>query len=262
MKRYTLYILAIVMVGLMSSCKSVQKVAYYENIYNEKPTTIYVTPVQDNSKRVFEKYPKDVEYNTELNYAARYFYQTLATPMLNQGYYVIGPIASEEIAKTETRDYKRLHKKDLKSYYNKFGIDAILFTRIHKWQEKNGEWTVYAEYILRSTKTYNELLHTWVQATKKRATNMKGEPVTMRKDNQFAEEMDITINTAQRCILVEQLNDFILRNLPISSLQRQYEQDQFLGSNSEYLKFLYNENGEVECKPISMEEFENACFLK
>ena len=262
MKKYTLYILAILAIGFLSSCKSEQKVSYYSNIYTEKPTTVYIAPIQDYSTRKEEKYPKDAEYNSELNYAANYMYQTLGTPMLNQGYYVVGPVAGKEIAETESRSLKKLHKANLTNYYKYFGVDAILFTTIHKWEEKNGEWIVYAEYILRSTKTYNEFLHTWVKATKKLALDMKGDPVAMRTDNIFAKTMELTNGASQRCILVEQLNDFILRNIPISSMQRQFEQDQFLRSNSEYLNFLYNENGEVECKPISMEEFENACFLK
>lgn len=261
MKKYTLYIIAIVAIGLFASCKSEQKITYYNNIYTEKPTTIYIAPVQDYAERKPEKYPKDQEFNAELNYAKNFFYQTLSTPIINQGYYVIGPIAAKEIAATESRDLKKLHKTDLTNYHKYFGIDAILFTTIHKWEEKNGEWTVYVEYILRSTKTYNELLHTWVKATKKLALNLKKDPVPMRSDNVFAKKMELSNGTTQRCILVEQLNDFILRDIPISSLQRQYEQDQFLRSNSEYLNFLYNENGEIECSPISMEAFENECFL-
>lgn len=247
---------------VLSSCKSERKLTYYSDIYAEKPTTIYVAPINDRAARKPDKYEKDKAYNAEVNAASSYFLKTISQPLISQGYYVIGPLAAAQIAKNETRTYRQLVKTDLNSYSADYGVDAILFTTIHRWKEGNGTWTVYIEYVLRSTKTYAELMHTWVEATKVIFTDMKKDPVPMRADRLFAKRLDISVGAAERCILVNSVNNVVLKDLPISSSRRQFETDQHLGSNSAYLRVTYNETGEIESEPMSMEAFEDACFTK
>lgn len=255
-------ILAVLAASLFASCKSEKKLTYYSDIYAEKPTTIYVAPINDRAARRPDKYEKDKAYNLEVDAASAYLRQTISQPLVSQGYYVVGPLAAAQIAKNETRSYRQLVKTDLSSYYNDYGVDAVLFTTIHRWKEGNGTWTVYVEYILRSTKTYAELMHTWVEASKVIFTDMKKDPVPMRADRLFAKRLDISVDAAQRCILVANTNHVVLKDLPISSSRRQFETDQYLGSNSAYIRLTCNETGDVETAPMSMEAFEDACFTK
>lgn len=262
MKRIASCLTAVVLLVLMAGCDAEQKVNYYNDIYAERPVTMYIAPVQDNAPRRIEKYPKDKKYNNELNTAKGYMYETLATPMANQGYYVIGPLASEQIAKTETRSFKEFKRGNIRSYSTKYGIDAILYTIIHKWDRQNEKWTVYIEYILRSTKSGNELMHTWVKATKQVPTNFKGDPIMMQRDIDFAKSLDVDNETAQRCYLIQRINDYVMRDIPISSTQRQYEEDMFLSVNPAYFSFVLTDGGNYAVEPMSMEAFEQGCFLE
>ena len=60
-------IIALMALILLAGCNSNKKINTYENIYSEKPVTIYIAPIQDHSTRKPEKYPKDIDYNNELN---------------------------------------------------------------------------------------------------------------------------------------------------------------------------------------------------
>ncbi|MBQ9639382.1 MAG: hypothetical protein IJV22_07495 [Bacteroidales bacterium] len=246
---------------LLSGCKSEKKASYYSNIYSEKPTLIYIAPVQDNSERKIEKYPKDIAYNVEVNSAKNYMHQTLAAPLLNHGYYVIGPVASEQIAATETRELKQLRHSDLSRYYKDYSIDAVLLTTIHRWVEKNGEWTVYLEYLLRSSKTGADLMHRWVVASKVIPTDLKRDPRPLKEDRRYAKEMNIDNGTAQRCFLIERVNDYVMRNIPLSSTMRQYEEDLYKSANPTYTRYTWNEEGKADVEPCTLEEYEQECFL-
>lgn len=257
-----LYIIALTLCCiLLSSCNQEKKVTYYSDIYSEKPTTIFLAPTQDNSARKIEKYPKDVAYNNEVNTAANYFYQTLSAPLINHGYYVLGPLASKQLAANETRSFKKFLNGDIKSYSTRYGVDAILYTIIHRWIEKNGEWNVYVEYVLRSTKTNHELMHTWVKASKQVPTNLKGDPIIMKSDLAFAKAMEFDNGTAQRAFLVEKLNDYILRNIPISSTKRQYEEDLYKSAHPSYIRYVWTDEGKADISPLSIEEYEQECFI-
>lgn len=255
------YILLLFILALCG-CKTEKKITVYGDIYAEKPVTIYIAPLQDLSSRKPEKYPKDIDFNNELNSAAHYLGQTLPSPLLNQGYYVIGTLASQQIAKKQNQTHKQLLNDDIKIYAQLYGIDAILCTTIHRWVEKNGEWILFVEYALRSTKTNNDLLHTWVKAVKQIPTDFKGDPIALKSDKEFAKRMNMENGTAQRCILVEQVNDYVLRNLPISSVKRQFEQDRYTRANSTYLTYYLTPEGEIEVENSTMESFEEDCFVE
>lgn len=242
-------------------CKSEIKMNAYSDVYSEKPSTIYIAPLQDNSKRRYEKYPQDKAFNNELNTAAKFMHQTLELPLVNKGYYVMGPLVSEQIRRTEARSAKQMMTGDLKNYNTYYGIDAVLFATIHRWTEANGEWTVYVEYALRSTKTGTELLHNWVRATKRIPTDLKGYPKPLQSDVDYAARMKTDNSTAQRCFLVQSVNDYVLRNLPTSVLKWSHEDDFYKGSNKSYFSFLLDEDGSINIENLEMEEYENGCFL-
>lgn len=262
MKRNIIFLLFFAAVMILTSCKQEKKVTYYEGIYSEKPVLIYIPPVEDRSARQFEKYPKNVEYNNECNTAAQYFYQTLSYPLLSNGYYVVGPLTAHQIFDLDGISHKNMRRGDIKSLYNDYGIDAVLNTTIHRWVEKNAEWTVYIEYQLRSAKTNTELMHKWVKATKLLPTNLKGDPYILQRDRKFAQQMGGVDNgTAQRCWIVEKCNDYVLRNLPTSSTRRQFEEDLYRGANATYIKYIWNQDGQADVQPLSAEEFEQGCFV-
>lgn len=253
--------LALVAAALLCGCKSEKKINSYSDIYSEKPTTVFLAPIYDRTERRVEKYPQDVEYNNALNTAAAFLYQTMPNPLLKRGYYVIGPVASKQIAASESRSNKQLRNGDLSDFNKKYGIDAMMMVTIHRWTESNGKWIVYLEYQLRSTKTNSDLMHTWVLATKEVPLNMKSDPIVMKTDKAYADSYKMDNQTAQRCFLVERVNDYILRDLPISVSLRQFEDDLYRTSNPTYLRYVWNEDGHAEVSPCPIEEYEQGCFL-
>lgn len=261
MKRSLFYTAFAVILIVANGCKSDKKAASYSGLYTEKPTTIYVAPVNDKSERRTVKYPGDMQYNNELDLAAKYMYQTMQKPIAKLGYYVIGLTSSMQIAAEETRNYRQMLTGDLKPYKNNYGIDAILFSTIHKWKQNKEEWIVYLEYTLVSTKSNSELMHTWVKATKLVPTNFKGVPLTMKFDDDFADDMELSNGSAQRCFLVAQVNDYVLRNLPTSAEKRQFEEDLYFKANPAYFSYYFNEEGTIEIQNSTMEDYEEGCFV-
>lgn len=245
---------------LLTACKGEKKITSYSDIYSERPTTIYIAPIADNAERKIEKYPTDIAYNNELNSAKAYMYQTMGNPLINKGYYVIGPIASEEIAKQTNLTHKQLKNSDIKTFYEQYGVDAILVVTLHKWKDENGKKTAFLEYQLRSTKTNIDLFHSWVMATKQVSTNLKGDPIKLKNDERFAKRYDMDNGTAQRCFLVEKVNDYVLRNLPTSSQRRQFEKDLYKNANPNYIKYMWIDGG-ANVEPCSAEEYETEAFL-
>lgn len=263
MKKYFTFIAltTLTMVALIG-CKGAKKSVQYGDLYSEKPLTIYVAPVTDHAERREVKYPGDTKYNNELDLAAKYMYQTTQKPIARLGYYVIGPTAGMQIAAEETRSTSKMMTGDLKSYKNDYGIDAILFPIIHKWKQNKEEWIVYVEYVLVSTKTNSELMHTWVKATKEVKTNFKGVPLTMKFDNDFADDMEMSNASAQRCFLVGQVNDYVLRNLPTSSDRRQFEDDKYYKANPAYFSYYFSTEGDIEISTSTMDDYEEGCFVE
>lgn len=260
MKRLAL--LTIVVVAAMAAgCKGEKKISVYEDIYHERPTMIYVAPIVDKAERKAEKYPTDIAYNNELKTATAYLYQTIASPMKRRGYYVIGTVASKEIAQAIPMNAKTLKNGDLSAFKNDYGIDAVLIVTVHRWREENGKWIAYLEYQLRSTQSNHDLMHTWVMATKAIPTNLKNDPVIMKRDKDFAKKFDFDNGTAQRTFLVEKVNDYVLRNLPISSMLRQFEKDLYRSANPSYIKYTWTEDGGADVQPCGVEEYEEKAFL-
>ncbi|MBQ7063134.1 MAG: hypothetical protein IJM88_07590 [Bacteroidales bacterium] len=243
-----------------AGCKSEKKIESYSDIYSEKPTTIYLAPINDKAERRVEKYPTDVAYNNELNSAKAYLYQTLSRPLLRKGYYVIGAVTSAEIASQTNLSAKQLRNGDLSVYQKDYGIDAVLVVTIHRWTDGNGTKTALMEYVLRSTKTNHELMHTWVMATKEVSKNLKNDPISLKNDKKFMKRFDMDNGSAQRCFLVEKVNDYVLRNLPTSSSRRQFKGDQYELSNPTYIKYSWIDGG-ADVQPCSVEEYESAAFL-
>ena len=131
---------------LLLCCKSEKKMSSYDDLYKEKPVTVLVAPVQDNTKPLQAKTTQDKLFNDELHAAACYLQQTVAEPLIAQGYYTPAPLASEAIMGRINKDYKQLMRDDLKELSAQYGIDAVLLVAIHKWQEPEiNEIVVYGK---------------------------------------------------------------------------------------------------------------------
>lgn len=260
-KTSILYIFAVTLLLLTAGCKSEKKVSTYSSIYKERPVTLYIAPLQDNSQRKEEKYPQDIAFNAERNTAARHLSLTLSQPLAKQGYYVVPTLSAQRIAKQENQTHKELLDGDLLRYAQQYGIDAVLIVTLHRWKDINGEVMLFIEYALRSCKSNIDFMHSWVQAVVKTEYNYKGESVANPADRILMQDYGVDAATALRCRLAERVSDHVLRNLPISSLKRQFEQDRYQKANETYLRCVLTENDEVEIEHISMEAYEEECYV-
>ena len=245
----------------LTGCKSEQKVASYNDLYNEQPLTVLIAPVQDNAKRPPVRTTQDEVFNQEFTSAALYMRQSLSQPLITMGYYTLPPLASDVVLDRIGMSYKQLMNDDLHLLDSLYHIDAVLLVAIHKWQEPEiNEMVVYAEYTLRSTKSGMELMHTWVRGNKIQPVDYQGEAIELPSDTEFMLSGGLDSRTAHRCILVEQMSDFVLRNLPVSSRRWFYKRDQHVSANPSYYRFNIHPDGSIEREEYTEDAFGNECF--
>ena len=84
MKR-RIVILAVVVASLAMACTGQKKLEQYSDLYNERPATIYVAPIDDQSKHRAVRETKDSVYNASLEVAAKQLYLTAADPLTAAG---------------------------------------------------------------------------------------------------------------------------------------------------------------------------------
>ena len=255
------YIFAATLLMMSVGCKSEKKIATYSSIYKERPVTLYVAPLQDKSQRREERYPQDIAFNAERNMAALHISKTLSKPLTAKGYYVVPPLAAKQIAEIEKNTPKELREGELLRYAQYYGIDAMLIVTIHRWKDRESEVQLFLEYTLRSCKSNIELMHSWVQAAVNAEYNYKGERVARPFDRAIMDDYGVDASTALRCRLVEQTSEYVLRNLPISASKRQFEQDRYQKAHDNYFRCFLNEDNVIEMEHISMEAYEEECFV-
>lgn len=231
---------------LLVGCKGEKKLARYNEMYQQEPTVIYVAPLNDLSMRRAVRETVDSVYNASLNIASRQLYLTATDPLTSHGYYVLGPLASAQLAATETRTGRQLRNDNINDLYNDLGIDAVLFIDLLNWSNTSNSWSVEAEYVLRSTVTGVELLHVHVNATKILHTDYKGNPKPLKEDLEFAKQYGCDLETAQRCRLVEIMNKYVLKDLPAGKRARKHEAEQYSKPHPEYFNLRIHRDGSVE----------------
>ena len=237
---------SLVLLLILASCSSQKKLDAYSDIYSERPNVIYVAPLNDLSLRRALRTTEDSLYNISLNVAAKHLYLTAADPLIHHGYYLPGPLASAQIAATEWRTGKQLRNDDISDYYTSLGIDAVLFITLQSWQCTYNTWTVEVEYVLRSTHSGNELFHVSVKAMKLLATDFKGNLLPLGEDADFARRYGCDVETAQRCRLVETLNQYVLKDLPSGAHARQHNTERYIPSHPEYFNLKIHPDGSVQ----------------
>lgn len=243
---------SLIILFLFTACHSEKKLDQYSDIYRERPTVIYVAPLNDLSMRHALRTTEDSIYNLSLNIASRQLFLTASDPLVFNGYYVPGPLASAQIAATEWRTGKQLRNESIEDYYTDLGIDAVLFLTIHKWANTTNSWTVEVEYVLRSTLSNSELLHVQVTARKTLPTDFKGNPLPLREDKEFADKYGCDLETAQRCRLVETLNQYVLKDLPAGKRAREHSTERYIPSHPEYFNLQIHTDGSVELKKTEL----------
>ena len=216
---------------------------------------------QDNAKRPVVKTSQDEILARELASAALFMRQTLSEPLVNMGYYTLPPLASDVILERLGLTYKQYMNDDLRLLDSLYGIDAVLLVAIHKWQNPEvNETVVYAEYTLRSTKTGMDLMHTWVRGNKMQPVDTHGEPVELPADIDFIDQSGLSSSLAHRCLLLQQMSDFVLRNLPIGTRRWFHKRDQYIPANPSYYGFIINPDGSLERREYTEDAFGNECF--
>lgn len=240
-----LYLLALLPL-LIVGCKSEKKLSRYNELYQQEPSVVYVAPLNDVSMRRAVRETGDSIYNASLNIASRQLYLTATDPLTSHGYYVLGPLASAQIAATETRTGKQLRNDNITDLHTNLGIDAVLFIDLLNWSNTNNSWSVEVEYVLRSTHNGMEMLHVHVNATKILPTDFKGNPKPLKADIDFAEQYGCDLETAQRCRLVEILNKYVLKDLPSGKRARHQEAEQYAKPHPEYFNLRIHRDGSVE----------------
>lgn len=246
---------------LIISCKSEKKVTTYEELYKEQPFTILIVPTQDNTKRLQEKSSQDRVLNEELDMAATFLQQSCVEPLVSQGYYAIPPLAGNTILEKYGKTYRQLMLDNITDLNNQYGVDAILLVAIHKWMEPEvNEVVVFAEFTLRSVKSGLELMHTWVRGDKLQPVDDKGDPIELAADLAFIKTTEMKPRLAHRCLLLQGMSDFALRNMPTSASRWMFKQDQYTSANPNFYSFLMNTDGSIEREKYNEDAFGNECF--
>lgn len=230
----------------LTACSGQKRLEQYKDVYSERPAVIYVAPVDDRTPHKAVRETKDSVYNASISIAAKQLYLTAADPLTDMGYYVLGPLASAQIAATETRTGKQLRNESISDYGTELGIDAILFIDLISWKQTSNSWTAEIEYTLRSTHTGSELMHTRVNSTKYLHTDHRGNPKPLSDDLRFEERYGCDLETAQRCRLVEITNQYVLRDLPSGERARSYDAERYVQSHPEFFYLRIQRDGTVE----------------
>jgi hypothetical protein len=181
--------------------------------------------------------------------------------LASQGYYTTAPLASDLIIEKAGKDYRKLMNGDISDLNSRFGIDAVLLVAIHKWAEPEvNEVVVFAEYTLRSVKSGLELMHTWVRGDKIQPVDDKGDPIELAADLAFLQTTEMDPHLAHRCLLLQGMSDFALRNMPTSASRWMFKQDQYTSANPNFYSFLMNTDGSIEREKYNEDAFGNECF--
>lgn len=136
-------------VFFLSGCgpSYVTKVSEFPKMYEQQPRSILILPPMNEST--------DAE-------AKDYYMTTTEMPFALMGYYTFPTEMVSDIMKQEgVYDTEILYNLPLDKYYEYFGADAVLFTRIKKWDVAYmvlaSNLTISIEAKIVSTKTSEEL---------------------------------------------------------------------------------------------------------
>jgi hypothetical protein len=140
--------LIVVMVsGCVSPPKKLPKIEVFPEMYNEKPRSLLIMP--------------PINLSTAAD-AKDYYATTIEMPIAFKGYYTFPYELVSEILKQEgVYDTELVYDMPLDKFHEYFGADAVLFTKIVKWDINYvvvaSYLTVSIEFEIKSTKTSKTL---------------------------------------------------------------------------------------------------------
>lgn len=144
-KIYNLLIIGVALL-LFSSCattSSYTRASLYPKMYEEIPVSLLVMPPINNTTNVEAK---DLLY-TSISY-----------PLVEAGYYVVSPHLAMEFLKNESAyDAELFIDGDISMFGKVFGVDAVIFSVVDKWEKQGLGIATHIRYLVKSTKT-NEIL--------------------------------------------------------------------------------------------------------
>lgn len=112
-------------------------------MYEEQPLSLLVMPPINNTINVEAK---------EL------LYTSISYPLIEAGYYVVSPHLAMEFLKTESAyDAEMFFDGDMSLFAEVFGVDAVIFSVVDKWEKQGFGISTHIRYVVKSTKT-NEIL--------------------------------------------------------------------------------------------------------
>ncbi|MDD2960570.1 MAG: DUF799 family lipoprotein [Muribaculaceae bacterium] len=203
-------IISIVCALLLCSCSTsntTTRSSLYPKIYEEHPTSILVMPPVNN---------------TNHSEAKEYFYSSMTTPLCERGYYVISPFMAIDILRQESAyDSEMFINGSLDTFRKFFGVDAVLFTTINRWEKQSGlsYITVGIDYVLKSAKTGEVLFSRSGEVTVNFSSGNNNGLLGLALDM-------IATATADKIIVARRCNNYIFSDLPAGKYSPQYDKDQ------------------------------------
>ena len=215
-KSFTIVILAI-MTFLISGCattKPLTRGEAFPKMYEESPRSILALPPMNEST--------DAE-------AKDYYMTTIEIPLTLRGYYIFPMEIVSDIMKQEgVYDTEQLYQLPLGKFYDYFGADAVLYTRIKKWDVSYmvlaSSLSVSIEAEIVSTRT-SELLWKHSAAV---TVNLSGGDTGGGLAGLIAKAVIAAVNTASADYVqyARVVNYKLISTLPVGPYHPMYLQDQ------------------------------------
>ena len=144
---YTTLFFTLLLFNGCSQTAPTTKGSEFPKMYEEQPHSLLILPPMNESS--------DAE-------AKHYYMTTVEIPFAQMGYYVFPVEIVSDVMKQEgVYDTELLYNMPLNKFYEYFGADAVLFTKIKAWKVSYAilasSLTVSIEAVIKSTKTNQEL---------------------------------------------------------------------------------------------------------
>lgn len=193
----------------------------YPKMYDYAPASIVIMPPINQTNTVE---------------AADYLHTSLAVPLMERGYYVFSPNLSMELLQAESAaDAERfIDSKSLTPFANVFGADAVLFTKITKWNKHSvlSRIEVEIEYILKSTKDASTLFNRKVDLVLDQSQTISGGGLLGLLGNMAVTALTEKITVARKA------NIFVLNDLPSGKYRPDFGKDQEVKAYTQHLSHV------------------------
>lgn len=209
MKRFIPIILLVVIASSCGTTNQVTRESQYAAMYNDMPVTILVMPPINNTTHVEAK---DL------------LYTSISRPLVEAGYYVISPLLSMDVLKSESAyDAELFIDQPLTMFKNYFGVDAVVFSQIDDWTKRGFGIDTKIRYIIKST-TSGEILFDRSCDLHLDLQQNSGNSSALAQLIDLAASAIITATT-DHIVAARKANYFIFRDVPRGKYSPQYLQD-------------------------------------